>query len=86
MIIIKSFGEIYESIKSKFYNKTKLDIEKGSVIDMFTSSIAEEIEDAHKVIEDNKKPYLFTKQSGKELDSTGYFVSCPRYANESDTN
>ena len=86
VIIIKSFGEIYESIKSKFYNKTKLDIEKGSVIDMFTSSIAEEIEDAHKVIEDNKKPYLFTEQSGSELDSTGYFVSCPRYANESDTN
>ena len=66
VIIIKSFGEIYESIKSKFYKKTKLDIEKGSVIDMFTSSIAEEIEDAHKVIEDNKKPYLFTEQSGKE--------------------
>ena len=60
MIIIKSFGEIYESIKSKFYNKTKLDIEKGSVIDMFVSSVAGELEDAHQTIEDNKKPYLFT--------------------------
>ena len=39
-----------------------------------------------KTIEANKKPYLFTEQSGSELDSTGYFVSCPRYANESDTN
>ena len=55
MIIIKSFGEIYESIKSKFYNKTKLDIEKGSVIDMFISSISSEIEEAHQTIEDNKK-------------------------------
>ncbi len=86
MIIIKTFSEIYESLKNRFYNKTKLDIEKGSVIDMFTSSIAGELEEAHQTIENNKKPYLFTTQEGEELDSTGYFVSCPRYANESDSN
>ena len=86
MINIKTFNEIYESIKNKFYKKTSLDIEKGSVIDMFTSSIANEISEAHQTIEDNKKPYLFTTQSGDELDSTGYFVSCPRHNNESDSN
>ena len=53
---------------------------------MFISSISSEIEEAHQTIEDNKKPYLFTNQSGDELDSTGYFVSCPRYDNESDSN
>ena len=86
MIIIKTFSEIYESLKKRFYNKTKLDIEKGSVIDMFVSSVADELEDAHQTIEDNKKPYLFTTQTGDELDSTGYFVSCPRYAGEGDGN
>ena len=86
MIIIKTFIDIYKSIKNRFYNKTNLDIEKGSVIDMFISSISSEIEEAHQTIEDNKRPYLFTNQSGDELDSTGYFVSCPRYDNESDSN
>ena len=86
MIDIKTFSEIYNSIKNKFYDKTKLDIEKGSVIDMFTSSIASEIGEAHQTIEDNKKPYLFTTQTGSELDSTGYFVSCTRHNNESDAN
>lgn len=86
MINIKTFNEIYNSLKDRFYKKTSLDIQKGSVIDMFTSSIANEIEDAHQTIEDNKKPYLFTNQEGEELDSTGYFVSCPRYDNESDSN
>ena len=86
MINIKTFNEIYNSIKNKFYEKTQLDIEKGSVIDMFTSSIANEIGEAHQTIENNKKPYLFTSQTGEELDSTGYFVSCTRHNNESDTN
>ena len=53
---------------------------------MFMASISEELQEAHQVIEDNKKPYLFTSQTGDELDSTGYFVSCPRYVNESDMN
>lgn len=53
---------------------------------MFTSSIANEIKEAYQTIEDNKKPYLFTNQTGDELDSTGYFVSCPRYSNENDSN
>lgn len=86
MINIKTFSEIYNSIKKKFFDRTELDIEKGSVIDMFISSVASEIGEAHQTIEDNKKPYLFTKQTGSELDSTGYFVSCPRHNNESDAN
>ena len=86
MIKIRTFSQIYDSIKNKFFEKTGLDIERGSIIDMFTSSIASEIGDAHQTIEDNKKPYLFTTQSGDELDSTGYFVSCPRHNNENDAN
>lgn len=86
MINIKTFAEIYESLKSKFYKNTKIDIERGSVIDMFISATSDEIAEVHQTIEDNKKPYLFTTQTGSELDSTGYFVSCPRHSNESDEN
>lgn len=86
VISIKSFNDIYESIKSIFFNKTKIDIERGSVIDMFTSSVADELAQAHQTIEDNKKPYLFTNQTGEELDSTGYFLSCPRLVDETDEN
>lgn len=53
---------------------------------MFVSSISDEIANVHQTIEDNKKPYLFTNQTGEELDSTGYFLGCPRLENESDTN
>lgn len=83
---IKSFNDIYESIKSIFYKKTKIDIERGSVIDMFASSVADELAQAHQAIENNKKPYLFTNQTGDELDSTGYFLSCPRLVDETDKN
>lgn len=83
---MKTFSEICDSLKKFFYDSTKIDIERGSVMDMFMSASANEIAEAHKVIEENKKPYLFSNQSGAELDSTGYFVSCPRYQNEKDNN
>lgn len=86
MIFIITLNEIYSNLKSKFYNKTKIDIKKGSVIDMFINSIADQFFSAHEIIENNKKPYLFTKQTGDELDDTGVFVSCPRLEDESDEN
>ena len=86
MIIIKSFDEIYKSIVSTFYKKTKIDVEPRSVIDMIFKSVADSLHTIYEVIEKNKKPYLFTNQSGDELDSTGYFLNCPRLDNESDEN
>lgn len=86
MSTIKSFEEVYASLKAKFYEKTKLDVARGTVIDMIMSSISSVLGDMYKYIEDNKKPYLFTKQNGDELDSTGFFLQCPRLANETDEN
>lgn len=83
---MKSFEEIYNEINNKFYNLTRIDISKGSVMDMMLKSMSYMIHEVYKVIEKNKQPYLFTKQTGKELDSTGYFLQCPRQANESDDN
>lgn len=86
MIAIKKFEEIYSNIKSNFYERTKTDIARGTVLDMMIKSISSIIEEVYKVIESNKQPYLFTKQKGEELDSTGYFLQCPRLPNETDDN
>lgn len=83
---MKTFEEIYDNLKNKFYDLSKIDISKGSVMDMMLKSMSYMINEVYKTIEKNKQPYLFTKQTGKELDSTGYFLQCPRQANESDEN
>jgi hypothetical protein len=78
--------EIYESIKQNFLERTGIDIAPRSAIDMFLKSISDILRQIYEEIEANKKPYLFTKQEGDELDSTGYFLQCPREENESDSN
>lgn len=83
---MKSFEEIYTSAKDNFYKLSKIDIAKGSVIDMIFKSFSYMTHEAHKEIEKNKKPYLFTNQTDEELNSTGYFLQCPRMADESDEN
>ena len=83
---MKSFEDIYLACKDRFYNDSKIDMAKGSVIDMIFKSFSYMLSIAHKEIEDNKKPYLFTKQTGDELDNTGEFLQCSRLPNESDEN
>lgn len=86
MINIKSFEEIYSNIRENFRNRTGVDVESRTVIDMIMKAIADSLHTIHQIIEDNKKPYLFTKQSGEELDDTGYFLNCPRLDEETDNN
>lgn len=83
---MKKFEDIYFNIKNKIFKNTNTDIARGSVMDTMVYSISSEIADAHKTIEDNKTPYIFTNQKGEDLDSTGYFLRCPRQPNESDSN
>ena len=83
---MKSFEEIYLNLKDRFYSNTRIDISKGSVMDMMIKSFSYILAEAHALIEKNKKPYLFTKQTGEELDETGQFLNCSRLPNESDSN
>lgn len=83
---MKTLNEIYDSIKSRFFKKTKLDIESGTVIDSYILATSEVAAEAHAQIESNKNPHIFTKLSGDDLDSTGYLVGCPRNPNESDNS
>lgn len=86
MIIIKSFAELYNSLKQNFLERTGVDIAPRSVIDMFFKSVSDMIHQVYDEIEKNKKPYLFTNQEGEELDATGFFLQCPREEGESDSN
>ena len=83
---MKSFEEIYFSIKNKFFKKTNVDIARGTIIDTVFYAISDAIKGLYEYIDSNKKPYLFTNQKDKELDSTGLFLQCHRLANESDEN
>lgn len=86
MSTIKSFSEIYNNLKQNFLERTNVDVAPRSVIDMFFKAIADMLHQIYDVIEENKKPYLFTNQKGDELDSTGFFLQCPREEEESDEN
>ena len=83
---MKTFDDINSDLKERFYANTKIDISKGSVFDMIFKSMSYMLNEAYSEIEANKKPYLFTKQTGDELDSTGVFLQCPRLVDESDNN
>lgn len=83
---MNKFEDIYTSLKDKFYSLSKIDVSKGSVIDMIFKSFSYVTSQAYEVIEANKKPYLFTQQKEDELDSTGYFLQCPRLSDETDDN
>ena len=76
----------YEKLNSKFYEKTGIDIQKGTVIDSFMLSIADMIQEAYDEIENNKTPYKYTSISGENLDSIALFFGLSRKENESDKN
>lgn len=83
---MKSLTDIYNSITKNFKDNTQLDIAEGTVIDSFVLASATGIEEAHKEIENNKNPHIYTKLTGSNIDGVGMLVGCLRQPNESDTN
>jgi hypothetical protein len=81
---MKTFSQIYDDLKKKFFDRSKLDIEPGTVVDFYMLSSSEALYEAHQEIEANKNPHIFTKLSDEDLDNTGYGFNCPRMANEAD--
>lgn len=80
----KSLDEIYRSLKQRFFNRTKLEIAEGTVIDSFFNSVSSSIEDVYTEIENNKNPHIFTKLTGNDIDSMGILVGCARRPEEDD--
>ena len=81
---MKTIEDIYTSIKNSFYNRTKLEIAEGSVIDNYTNSVSVGLMEAYNEIEQNKNPHIFTKLEGNDIDSMGILVGCARRSNEDD--
>jgi hypothetical protein len=84
VILLKSLNEIYEGIRTKFFNKTKLDIEEGTAIDSYVMASSEAIHEAHVEIENNKNPHIYTGLKEESLDELGLLLQVPRYPNEND--
>ena len=81
---MKTIDEIYKAIKETYFNRTKLEIAEGSVIDNFLNSVSDGISQAYEEIENNKNPHLFTNLSGNDIDSMGILVGCARRPEEDD--
>lgn len=82
---MKTIEEVYNSIKEKFYSRTKIEIADGSVIDNYTNSVAAGIKEAYNEIENAKNPHIFTKLEGSNIDSMGLLVGCARRSEEDDS-
>ena len=81
---MKNKMKIYNDIKKNFKDRTFIEMQKGSVIDLYTLSAADALEDTYKEIDNNRNPHIFTKLKKQELDDTGVMINCPRELNEDD--
>ena len=81
---MKTKAEILDSIRKRFSDKTGQSYEEGSILDLFSSAVSDELEEVYQEIENNKNPHVWSKLEGENLDSTGYWLNCPRDPAESD--
>lgn len=83
---MKTLENIYDSINKRFYEKTNIDIEQGTIIDLYNLANAEMLEEAYQEIENNKTPHIFTSLSGENLDNMGILCGVARRPSETDKN
>lgn len=81
---MKTMYQIYEGIKNKFFNKTGLDIQEGTVVDDIFIASSDAIYSAYAEIENNKNPHIFSSLTGEDLDAVGFSFNCIREENETD--
>ena len=81
---MKTKEEVYEAIKNDFLTRSKIDIQEGTAMDFYNLSVSDGIEKAYETIEANRNPHIFTRLTGQELDSNGWFLNMPRRTGEDD--
>lgn len=84
--MIKDSTEILENIRTRFEGRIGDTIADGSALDIFMSSISDQLEDNYNEIEKSRNPHLWTSLEGDNLDATGTWVNLPREDNETDEN
>lgn len=83
---MKTAEQVREDILNRFYNKTRTQVETGSVIDLFARTLAEVNENIYQEIDRNRTPHVWSYLEGQQLDDTGTMLNLPRKTGESDTN
>ncbi len=83
---LKTAAVIQQDINDRFEKRIKDRIAPGSVIDMYSATISENLEEVYEEIEKNKTPHIWSNLEGEQLDWTGAWVNLPRAVGESDTN
>jgi hypothetical protein len=81
---MKTTDEIYDDIKSDFYDKSGIDIQENSAIDYFNLSVSSSIETAYEEIKNNRTPHLYSGLTGSDIDDLGILVGISRETNETD--
>lgn len=79
----KKSQEIFSGIKNSFKQKTGED--SGAVLDLYSMSLSEVLENVYEEIEKNKTPHVWTALEGQKLDDTGTWVNLPRNPQENDS-
>lgn len=83
---VKTSEQVRTDILNRFYNKTRMTVEEGSMIDIFTTVLAEIGEDIYQEIDRNRTPHVWSYLEGQQLDDTGTMLNLPRRTGEGDTN
>jgi len=83
---MKTSSQVREDILNRFYSKTRTQVEEGSIIDIFTTVLAEVNEDIYQEIDRNRTPHVWSYLEGQQLDDTGTMLNLPRKAGEVDAN
>lgn len=81
---MKDQASVYREMTTHFRVQSGIDIQEGTVMDLYTLSISDSLEKAYKEIENNRNPHIFSRLRGQELDDTGWFLNMPRRENEED--
>ena len=83
---MKTAEQVRKDILNRFYNKTRVTVEEGSMIDIFTTVLSEIDEDIYQEIDRNRTPHVWSYLEGQQLDDTGTMLNLPRKTGETDTN
>lgn len=83
---MKTAEQVRTDILNRFYNKTRVTVEEGSMIDIFTTVLSEIDEDIYQEIDRNRTPHVWSYLEGQQLDDTGTMLNLPRKTGETDTN
>ena len=81
---MKEREEIHASLNGKLETNLYNTIKEGSMLDIVSYSVSDEIEEMYQEIEDSKNPHLFTRTSGSDLDDLGQWANMRRRPGEDD--